>query len=443
VNKTLLIIICDFLLISILALVEFNPAVEEKLVDQQDFREEAAEEMLELLQLSLEHESSQREEIEASLDTTRSELDETQDALETTENSLQQVSRTLDETRSEREKLAGSLADTSRSLELTVQEKQALEASLNRNEEKSRKLQEELLQQQQLANEKSEALASAQENLSQLQTEQRKMATEMQILDTEKQMLAQNLVTAQAEVERARVEAERARIRSESLAAGVSELAASSTALKEEIRQTQPLSLNAIYSQFVENRIFILFQWEERTVFSTIKRESVLQSVLVDTGSGIFALFATANTPLDDKGGTVPSATLKAGGRTFVITEVGFLESEPRIAAVQVPRNLAEASGLSIFQIADDPLKFSTAVLVSDDRELYGEIPIRVPPGEKGYLEIESRLFNRLFGEFSPTPGDYVFSMTGEMTGIMVKGDRARIVGSPTFSSFRKLKVNP
>ena len=62
-NKTLLIIICDFLLISVLALVDFNPSVEEALVDTQSLRDEAAEEMLELLQLSLEHENSQRKEV--------------------------------------------------------------------------------------------------------------------------------------------------------------------------------------------------------------------------------------------------------------------------------------------------------------------------------------------------------------------------------------------
>ena len=52
-NKTLLIIICDFLLISILALVEFKPGIEEQLVDEQSLRDESAEEMLELLQLFL------------------------------------------------------------------------------------------------------------------------------------------------------------------------------------------------------------------------------------------------------------------------------------------------------------------------------------------------------------------------------------------------------
>ncbi|MEX0326097.1 MAG: hypothetical protein AB3N33_08425 [Puniceicoccaceae bacterium] len=440
-NKTLLIIICDFLLISILALVEFKPSIEEQLVDEKSLRDEAAEEMLELLQLSLEHESSQRKEIETSLESTREELDTTRENLDETSQSLEQVSADLQQTESERAALADSLEDTRSSLELTLEEKQAIEASLRQNEERSRRLQAELRSQQALAEQKRADLATAEENLSRLQVEQQQMATELKILDTEKQMLAQNLIAAEAEVERARIEAERARVRSESLAAGVSELAASSTALKEEIRQTQPLSMNAIYKSFEENRIFIRFFWDERGLFASNRRESAIQSLLVDTGNGIFALFATANTPIDKGTNIDPAATLVIGSRKLVISEVGFMVGEPGIAAVQVPAELARESGLKVFPVANDPLKFSNAVLVTDDRELYGEIPIRVPPGETGFLEVERKLFNRLFGEFSPTPGDYVFSMTGELTGIMVGDDRARIIDNPTFSNFLKLNV--
>jgi hypothetical protein len=265
------------------------------------------------------------------------------------------------------------------------------------------------------------------------------MATEMQILDTEKQMLAQNLIAAEAEVERSRIEAERARQRSESLAAGVSELAASSSALKEEIRQTQPLSMNTIFKQFEDNRIFILFRWQEKALFGNIPKESALQSLLLDTGTGVFAVFATANTPIGNRPPSQLTATVKIGDRTFSIGEVGFLDGESRIAAVQVPRSVAVESGLLLFRVAEDPLKFSSAVLVSDDRELYGEIPVRVPPGENGYLEVEKRLFSRLFGEFSPGAGDYVFSMTGELTGLMVGDNRARILSEPAFGDYLRL----
>jgi septal ring factor EnvC (AmiA/AmiB activator) len=109
VNKTLLIIICDFLLISILALVEFNPSVEEALVDDQSLKEEAAEEMLELLQLSLEHESSQRREVENLLESTEDELGQTRQSLDETTASLQETSSSLEKSLEEKSQLASSL----------------------------------------------------------------------------------------------------------------------------------------------------------------------------------------------------------------------------------------------------------------------------------------------------------------------------------------------
>ena len=444
-NKTLLIIICDFLLISILALVEFKPEVEQALADEQELRDQAAEEMLELLQLSLEHESAQREEVEEKLTETSSELDntvsqlnQTREALEDTSETLEEVSTTLQMTEEEKAALANSLEQTRSSLNLTLEEKQALQTSLQQNEERSRQLQEELRQQQELAEDKAAALAAAQENLSQLEREQQQMATQLQIRETEKQMLEQNLVTAQAEMERARLEAQRAEARSETLAAEVGQLAASSTELKEEIRSSQALSMNAIYQRFEENRVFLAFSWEERTLFSSVTRQAAIQSLLLDTGQGVFAVFATANTPLGE-GARAVSVRMKIGERVFNVKEVGFLEGESGIAAIQVPQAIVEESGLETFVLSEDPLRFSEAVLVSDDQELYGEIPIRVPPGEKGYLEIQNRLFNRLFGEFNPSPGDYVFSMTGELVGIIVRDNRARMIESPVFGDFREL----
>ncbi len=438
-NKTLLIIICDFLLISVLALVEFKPNVEVEAVDQQVLKQQAAEEMLELLQLSLEHENAQREEVEAALGQTREELDQTKNELEDTSSTLEEVNQNLNLTEAERAALAESLQNTKSTLQLTLEEKANLQESLQQNQAQSRQLQEELRTQQALASERSAALAKAEENLQNLETQQQQMSTEMKILGTEKEMLQQNLVTARAEVERARLEAERAQARSESLASGVSELAASSEALKEEIRNTQPLSLNAIYKQFEDNRVLIAFNWKERSFLSSIEKRNAIQTMMVDTGNGIFAIFATANTPFSARNAEDINARMKIGQRTFTISEIGFMAGEPGIAAVQVPRDVAAASGLSVFTLSEEPLKYSTAVVVNDDQEAYGETPVRVPPGEDGYLEIESRLFNRMFGDFSPGAGDYVFSMTGQLTGIMVRSNRARILRAPQFGGYRQL----
>ncbi|MGC9451528.1 MAG: hypothetical protein ACP5I4_08780 [Oceanipulchritudo sp.] len=438
-NKSLLIIICDFLLISILALVEFKPEVEQAMVNEQQLRNQAAEEMLELLQLSLEHENAQREEVESSLRETSAELRETRESLENTEETLGSVRQDLDSTRQEKEALASSLMETRSSLQLTREEKTALQESLAETEQRTRQLQQELRDQRNLAAQKAEALQQAEDNLARLESQQQRMATQLQIRETEKKMLEQNLVTARAEMEKARIEAERARVRSESLAAEVGELAESSTALKEEFRQAQALSMNTIYKRFEENRVFIHFEWAERGLFTNIPKEAALQSLLLETDVGVFAVFATTNTPLQENSRINPSATMKIGDRSFRIREIGFLEEDPSIAAVRIPREVAESSGLSPFRVSSDPFRFSTAVLVSDDRELYGEIPIRIPPGEPGSLEVQTRLFNRLFGEFSPGPGDYVFSMTGELIGIMVRPTRARLIKEPEISEYRTL----
>ena len=116
-----------------------------------------------------------------------------------------------------------------------------------------------------------------------------------------------------------------------------------------------------------------------------------------------------------------------------------YLDEERRIGAVRVPQELVKESGLKVFTPAENPLRFSNAVLIKDDQKMYGEIPVRIPPGESGFLEVETRLFNRLFGEFSPSVGDFVFSMTGELTGIMVKKDRARILDNPSLRDFDRL----
>ena len=445
-NKSLLIIICDFLLISVLALVEFNPETRIQSVDTQAIRQDAAEEMVELLQLSLENENAQREAVEAALEDREKALAEQhailaarEEALAVTRGELQSVSTALNQTAEEKQALAARLDETALSLQATRREREALAADLEQDRARAQQLQRELAEQQELARNRSADLESARKALANLETEQRQMATELRIRDTEKQMLEQNLVAARAEVERARIEAERAQQRAESLAVGVNELAANSSALQAEIRQAQPLSQNQIYQRFADNRVFIRFAWKERGLFGSFSQSRTLQSLLVRDRGAVYAVFATPDTPLDGRSTLESRATLGIGGRSFPIDEVARLKADRRVAAVRVPDEIVRDSGLQAFPLASDPLRFAKAVLVRESEELYGEIPVRIPPGETGYLEVASRLFSRLLGEFSPGPGDYVFALTGELTGIMISTDRARMLDSLEAETYQQM----
>lgn len=441
-NKTLLIIICDFLLISILALVEFKPETAPDEVDEAELREDASEEMLELLQLSLENETQQREELEQNLDSTKEELEETSSSLENVQQSLEQTEEQRRRLAEMREELAQNLEQTRQRLDLTAEEKAELARELEEKAERSRRLQEELQQRQTEAEAKAEALDEAEQRMASLQRRQQTLSTKLEVSETEKQLLRQNLTAAQAEVERARLEAERAAERSEDLAAGVSQLAASSTELKEEIRKAQPVSMNTIYKAFTENRLRIQFRWREQLLFGSREETEILRAVPVRTDEGVFALFAVAGSPLERASfRNELSAIVEIGDQAFAMREVGFLEGAPDVAAIRIPASLMEEKEKEAFAIAEDPLQFSEAVLVRKDEEAYGEIPTRVPSGEEGFLEVQNRLMTRLFGEFSPSTGDYVFSRGGALIGIMISGDRARILPDPRIGEARDLRI--
>lgn len=456
-NKTLLIIICDFLLISILALVEFKPQIEVREPDAAALKESAADDMLELLQLSLEQENAERKAIEEALGRTENALSETTEQLQSREYALQEKARALADTSRElaqkdqslrsleadKSALASELVETRSSLELLTDRSNALAENLRQREARARQLQDELARQQEETAQREAALAEAQGALQSLEETQRRLSTQLQIRETESAILQQNLVAAQAEVERARVEAERAQQRTETLAANVSQLAASSSELREEFQRAQPVSMNALYQSFEANRVRLRFLWRERAPLGTTRRETERYGLLVDTADGLLALFSTHDTPLTLNGARDLQLILVIGGKTYGVRDLKGLASDPAIAAFGVPAALAETANLSPFPIAAEPFRFAEAILVSDDRPVYGQLPIRVPPGEPGLVETENRLFNRLFGEFSPTTGDFVFSLTGELIGIMVSPDRARILQRPEFIHAQSLQAPP
>lgn len=439
-NKTLLLIICDFLLISILALAEFRPAEMPDAVNEQAVVENSADDMLELLKLSLENEQQQRASLSADLQERESALEETSTQLEQVSSTLEQTAAAKADLESTAAQLNESLQTTRSSLAMTEEEKAALARSLEDTRQRTERLQSELQSEQERASSNAAALAEARRNLQSLESQQATLQTELRVRDTERDMLQQNLIAARAEVDRARIEAESAERRVENLSRGVTELAQSSTAMKEEIRQAQPLSMNVIFQRFESTRLPLRFSWRESRLFGDAPRESTIQAVLVrGPDQRTVALFSTENTPLDTVEGV--AGELRFGDRVFQVAEVGRLAQNIRIATIEIPSGMVEESGLEPFELSADPLRFPEAVLISDRDAVYGEIPLRIPSGETGRLQIESRLFSRLFGEYTPRTGDYVFSKSGHLIGVMASPDRAEVLDTLRRSHVQRLAV--
>jgi hypothetical protein len=428
-NKHLLIVICDFLLLSMLALARFDkssppdPSVRAKsapmveaakgdVVDslKESLASEADAKAILSKQLADEAANLQREkEGNESLQQEKSRLLGEQERLE----------RLRDELEAEKMQMSGQIS-------LTQKERDKL-----RDEIISAQAREKLIQDQ-LANREKD-LKDAQANILTLQ--EAKGAAE-----TDKALLAQKLETAQSdktrlegEVETLRSEKAQATEQAAKLAENVSQLAqaqeVTGNIISESIRQASPLSLNTIYDSFRKNRAAIRFKTREANLIGESEDVYVRYTVLVKRADGrILALCENEKTPMRIEALNsllaVNSEMILPGNKTMPVQSAMFLKADTRIVAF--PADGAErGKGLDCFDLEDNPLKYSTAVVVTAGGERYGEAPIRVVAKTSRYIEVQTSISNKLFGSFSPSEGDMVFSLKGKLIGFMVGSDRA------------------
>ncbi len=446
-NKTLLLIICDFLLISILALVDFRPEIsdfnpEEELLSSSDA------DLVEVLRLSLESEDARNRELDAALNQTRTELEDRSERLSQTEQEREDLARQRAELE---QNLTGTMQDlesTRERLNMTEAEREEAEALLRQQQRDAQRLQQELQERLAALDEAEAGLREYEAAQSEWRERERRLQTDLEVREAERSLLEQNLIAARAEVDMARLESERAQQRSELLAREVGGLAETSTALREEFRQAQPMSLNAIFRRFEQNRALVTFRSRTAGVLGGRERVDSAQTVIVEWGGQLFAVFEASRAGLGrDRMDRLQEfdARITLGNRTLQVTELSFLDADGNVAMVNVPREQVEQAGIEPFVLAQEPLRFPEAVLIHSANEEYGEFSMRVSPGREDYLSIEGRLFTRLLGNFAPTQGDLVFSKTGELIGIMVESGSARILSDltpgphlPVGSDFRR-----
>jgi hypothetical protein len=53
----------------------------------------------------------------------------------------------------------------------------------------------------------------------------------------------------------------------------------------------------------------------------------------------------------------------------------------------------------------------------------YGEAPFQLDPETSKYVRLQRERFSKLFGKFTPSRGDLVFSKTGELLGLMANNE--------------------
>ncbi len=252
------------------------------------------------------------------------------------------------------------------------------------------------------------------------QAEQQRLSSQLQLSESERRAAADRANLMQQEVQASRAE-------NAKLTQGFQTLATNSTQLTKEIRDNRALAPNSIFSEFVTNQVkaHIL---AARMGFMSIDHSKTrdAETVLVSDGANIYAICHVDDTPISfwDPGTDWDGLTGQLTGHDGPVNihSLSFHQADPRVAMVPVSAGEAQQLGCKVYPISPSPYNFQDAVLVGADDGYYGECNFQLDVNTPQYLKLDRNLLKGLFGKFNPSRGDIVFSRRGELLGIMVNG---------------------
>ena len=472
-NRSILIVICDFLLVSLLAFstVDINKTTNEGVprqvkVDLAANQAESRQDMAAVMRLALEQERKGRDTLLGELAKTREAVGQQQAMLserdrqvQTFQQELQQKEQQAQTFRQELQQKEQQAQTFRQELQQKEQQVQTFRQDLKQKEQQTAQLAQQqigLLQQfaaaqtniqtlsQQVQISSTDALISK-EKLAAMQAELRRQAEQAaalqaqlgnlaqsnQLVLTEKQRLAGQLQVAEVEKRVATEQAVRMqeevkveRAEKAKLAEGVKALASKSDQLAEEIRENRPLAPNTIFNQFVTNRVQATL-WAVRTGFLGMEsnKRTETQTVLITDGTNMVALCHVQETPLTfGYPGTEwegLTGTLGHNTASIPIRSLSFYQLDPRLVFIPLTQTEARELGGKAYRTSSDPYKFQDAVVVGAQEGYYGECNFQIDPTTPLYVKMDHNSLKGLFGKFNPSRGDLVFSRTGELLGVM------------------------
>jgi hypothetical protein len=445
-NRSILIVICDFLLVSLLAFstVDINKTTQEgvprqvKTTISTNLPDSSKQDLTAVMRLALEQERKGRDMLMGELNRTRDALARQQSLVSEREQQakalqqeiqrrelqtaqLQQQTAQLEQQTAQLEEQHTNLLQQFASAQTNIitlsHQLQSTSTEAVISKEKLAALQAELRKQAEQANALQQRLGYLAESNQMVLAEKQRLAGQLQVAEAEKRIVTEQVSRMQEEVKVER--AEKAK-----LAEGVKVLAARSDQLTQAIQQNRPLAPNTIFNEFLTNRVDASF-WAVRTGFlgREASKRMDTHSVLVTDGTNTVALCHVQDTPLtfgypgtDWEGLT---GTLVRNEASIAIGSVSFYQLDPRILFMPVtPAEIGKLGG-KVYRMSSDPYKFQDAVVVGAQEAYYGECAFQIDPSTPLYVKMDRNSIKGLFGKFNPSRGDLVFSRTGEVLGVM------------------------
>jgi hypothetical protein len=468
-NRSILIVICDFLLVSLLAFstVDINKVADEGIPRTAKFeivtnQVDSGKDLAAVMRLALDEERRGRDMLVGELNRTREAAAHQQSLLGEKEKLLTDKEKQLQTFQQDLQTRDQQAARLQQELQTKEQQAARLQQDLQTKEQQSallKQLQASLEQQyataqtniqnlsQQLQNTSVEAilskekLAAMQADLANLQqsnqlvlAEKQRLAGELQVAEIERRHASEQAVAMQEQVKVERAEKARLAEQATQLAEGVKVLANKSGELAQEVRDNRPLAPNTIFSDFSTNRVAARFDAVRPGFLGEAERRRETQTILVTDGTNTFALCHVQDTPLTlSNPGTdwdTLTGNFNRGGKDFPIRSLIFSLRDPRIVLMPVTAAQASELGCRVYRISSEPYKFQDAVLVGAREGYYGECRFQLDLTTPEYVKLDRSFLKGLFGKFNPSRGDLVFSKTGELLGIMANSTYCMMIRS-------------
>lgn len=425
-NKTLLLILCDFLLLTLLALTRWEDAkpsapaakaarpAAAALAQAGEGAATPEQDLVAVMKLSLEDEQARRDELAQTLDTTQA-------ARTAAEQDKARLTEELARSEQSATELDHALVTTRAAAEVERARNAQLARDLAMREAEAKRREEELAR---VAESEAAARARAEE-----------LAVSVGVAQREKQLLQEQTEALRVAVDAERAERQRVQQTTTELAVGVGQIAEQTGALTKELRDSRPINANTLYSDFLTRRIAAKFDAERRTFLGPVKSDPGTRTVLASDGKDVVALLHLDDTPFDLRASSQPDweklvLVLSREGATVRPTRLEFASLDPRVLMVPLTAEQAERLGGVPYLLALEPFKFPEAVLISAGGAGYGELTFKLDPKNPGYVRVDNRLVKRLFGDFAPSRGDLVLSKTGELLGVMVAPDTCALINN-------------